>query len=75
MKRFGAEYKAHRVTQAFELSQFVKLTSESCDFVIVAGDFNLQPHDVSYQVVTANGNLQDAWVTQVTYELAVTAEH
>ena len=55
------EYEAHRVAQGFEMSQYIKLTSESCDIVIVAGDFNNMPNELGYKLVKFNADLKDAW--------------
>ena len=59
------EYLAHRVAQAFEMSQFIKMTSSSCDAVIAGGDFNLRPIDLGYKIIASNACLQDAWLAQV----------
>lgn len=58
------EYLAHRVSQAFEMSQLIKMTGTSylCDFVIAAGDFNLQPTDLGYKILRENAQLQDSWL-------------
>ena len=55
------EYLSHRIVQAFELSEFIKLTSETCDAVILCGDFNLKPNSIGYHLIRSNANLQDAW--------------
>ncbi|XP_060069542.1 putative neutral sphingomyelinase [Ylistrum balloti] len=58
------EYLAHRVSQAFEMSQLIKLTATKhlCDFVVTAGDFNLQPTDLGYKLLRENAKLRDAWL-------------
>lgn len=66
------EYISHRVAQAYEMSQFIKLTSTDCDVVIVAGDLNLQPKDLGYKIITSNASLQDAWITQVDFNIYYT---
>ena len=43
----------------------MKHTSESCDAVIVGGDFNFRPEDPSFRMALANSNLQDAWTQKV----------
>lgn len=43
------EYLAHRVLQAFDTAQFVQLTSAAADLVILAGDFNSEPHQLPYK--------------------------
>ena len=61
------EYRAHRLSQAYELGQFIKMTSESCDALFIGGDFNFKPTDLGYQMVMANACLSDSWLTQVTH--------
>lgn len=58
------EYIAHRVAQAFDMSQFIKYTSGSCDLAIVGGDFNLRPTDLGYKMIVTNGNLHDCWLAK-----------
>lgn len=57
-------YLPHRVIQAFEMSQLVKLSSDSADISIVTGDLNLEPEDLGYQLVMKNAELEDAWVAR-----------
>lgn len=54
-------YLPHRLSQAFELAQFVKHTSYSADVVILTGDFNLEPVDLGYRVIVNFARLKDAW--------------
>ncbi|XP_041351604.1 putative neutral sphingomyelinase isoform X2 [Gigantopelta aegis] len=62
------EYAAHRVAQSFEISQFIKQTSEACDLVILAGDLNSEPSDLNYKLILTNGNLRDCWIDkEMTY--------
>lgn len=62
------EYIAHRVSQAVELSQFIKHSSENCDLIILGGDLNFEPQDTGYNVVRHNTGLLDAWEQQVNIE-------
>jgi len=64
MKCHG-DYNGHRIAQAFELSQVVKNTSDGCDVVILGGDFNYCPDEVGCKIIMYNGNLKDAWPSQV----------
>lgn len=59
------DYQAHRLTQAYELSQFIRYTSEPCDAVIVGGDFNVTPDELGYKIIKCNANLEDSWLSQV----------
>lgn len=61
------EYLSHRVAQAFDMSQFIKYTSKSCDLLIVGGDFNLRPTDLGYKMIVTNGNLLDCWLAKVSF--------
>lgn len=51
--------------QSFEVSQFIKHTGETCDAVILGGDFNFRPSQLGYSIIRYNSNLQDAWLAQV----------
>uniref|UniRef100_A0A915CGM9 sphingomyelin phosphodiesterase n=1 Tax=Parascaris univalens TaxID=6257 RepID=A0A915CGM9_PARUN len=57
-------YLPHRLSQAFELSQFVKHTSHAADLTILTGDFNLEPDDLGYRLIVDNANLIDAWLAR-----------
>ncbi|KAI6176892.1 Endo/exonuclease/phosphatase domain-containing protein [Aphelenchoides bicaudatus] len=54
-------YLPHRISQAFELAQFVRHTSRTAGFVVLTGDFNIEPEDLGYSVIRKIGNLFDAW--------------
>ncbi|XP_005097465.1 sphingomyelin phosphodiesterase 2 [Aplysia californica] len=56
------EYRAHRLSQALELSQFIGYTSVDCDLIILAGDLNTPAHGLGYKVITQNGSLKDTWL-------------
>lgn len=60
--RVQDQYLAHRIAQAFEMSQFVRLTSESSDLTILAGDFNTEPNDVAYRIIVQNTGCVDAFL-------------
>ncbi|XP_055343474.1 putative neutral sphingomyelinase [Paramacrobiotus metropolitanus] len=54
-------YLAHRIVQAYELSQFIRCTNAADDDInIVAGDFNFEPTDLGYQIVTQFAELKDS---------------
>ncbi|KAI8489392.1 Sphingomyelin phosphodiesterase 2, neutral membrane (Neutral sphingomyelinase) [Branchiostoma belcheri] len=57
------EYRAHRVSQAFELSQFIRYTGQSVDVNILAGDLNNQPFELGLKIIQANSRMEDAWLT------------
>ncbi|XP_059177893.1 putative neutral sphingomyelinase [Physella acuta] len=55
------EYEAHRLAQAFELSQFIRNTFHGCDMAILAGDLNITPSTLGYQIITHHGHMRDTW--------------
>jgi len=55
------EYLAHRVAQAYELSEVIRWAYKSTDCVILGGDLNLQPWNLGYRLILANAGLKDAW--------------
>ena len=61
------EYEAHRVAQSFEFAQFIRHTSDACDAIIVAGDFNFRPDQLGYKIIQSVGNLEDSWITGVSF--------
>ncbi|XP_046341425.2 sphingomyelin phosphodiesterase 2-like [Haliotis rufescens] len=61
-RRDHDEYLAHRVAQAFQISQFVRLTSEACDLVLLGGDLNVEPVDLGYKLIRTNAHLLDCWL-------------
>jgi sphingomyelin phosphodiesterase 2 len=58
--RENDEYMAHRVTQAFDTAQFIKMTSRHADLVIVGGDLNTEPGDLAYKVIINTAELKDS---------------
>ncbi|XP_052807925.1 putative neutral sphingomyelinase [Mya arenaria] len=64
--RENDEYLAHRIAQAFSLSQFVKLTSLGADLSLVCGDLNLEPVDLGYRLILTNAGLGDCWLDKMT---------
>lgn len=51
----------HRISQCFEMSQFIRHTSQGSDFVILVGDFNLEPNDLGCHLIRNMSQLSDAW--------------
>ncbi|KAK0418362.1 hypothetical protein QR680_013520 [Steinernema hermaphroditum] len=52
----------HRLSQAFELSQFVRHTEALSDCSILTGDFNIEPEDLGYRLIINNAHLRDSWL-------------
>ncbi|GAB1864971.1 sphingomyelin phosphodiesterase [Camponotus japonicus] len=58
--RENDEYMAHRVLQAFDTAQFVRMTSGGADAIILAGDLNTEPQDLAYRIIRGVSGLIDA---------------
>ncbi|XP_015185869.1 PREDICTED: putative neutral sphingomyelinase isoform X1 [Polistes dominula] len=54
------EYKSHRVLQAFDTAQFIRMTSGGSDVVILGGDLNAEPQDLAYRIICGVAGLMDA---------------
>ncbi|XP_018327472.1 putative neutral sphingomyelinase [Agrilus planipennis] len=55
------DYLAHRVLQAFDTAQFIKMTSTSADLIILAGDLNTEPESIAYRIIVERANLRDSF--------------
>ncbi|PNF39814.1 putative neutral sphingomyelinase [Cryptotermes secundus] len=60
--RRNDEYMAHRVLQAFDMSQFISITSTNADIVILGGDLNTEPGDLAYRIICHNAQVQDSFL-------------
>lgn len=66
--RENDEYMAHRVLQAFDTAQFVKMTSGGTDAAILAGDLNTEPQDLAYRIICGVAGLIDACPNSVSHK-------
>jgi sphingomyelin phosphodiesterase 2 len=57
--RDNDEYLAHRVVQAFDTAQFIKLSSSPGEISLVAGDLNTEPSDNAFQIIKRVTGLHD----------------
>ncbi|CAB3369187.1 Hypothetical predicted protein [Cloeon dipterum] len=57
--RENDEYLAHRVVQAFDTAQFIKLSSSPQDISLVAGDLNTEPGDNAFHIIKHVPGLHD----------------
>jgi hypothetical protein len=67
--RDNDEYFAHRLIQAFDLAQFIRVTAASADLCVLAGDLNVETEDLCLQIILHYARLTDAMtkaVSQVT---------
>uniref|UniRef100_A0A6A7FNX4 sphingomyelin phosphodiesterase n=1 Tax=Hirondellea gigas TaxID=1518452 RepID=A0A6A7FNX4_9CRUS len=56
------EYLHHRVVQAYESSQVLGWCASAAHTLILAGDFNCEPHEVPYRLLRYNAGLRDAFI-------------
>jgi sphingomyelin phosphodiesterase 2 len=61
LNEFNDEYLAHRYSQLFELGQYINMTSNSADLIIVAGDLNTREFEHGYKLLRSQSNLLDAF--------------
>ncbi|XP_043204115.1 putative neutral sphingomyelinase isoform X2 [Amphibalanus amphitrite] len=54
-------YSCHRLVQSFDCAQFVRMTSAGADLILFAGDFNSNPDELPYKVITHCAGLKDAY--------------
>lgn len=62
--RTADDYRVHRVLQAFDTAQFIRLTSGSANCVILAGDLNTEPEDLEYRLLLKSCGLSDAYMIE-----------
>jgi hypothetical protein len=55
------EYLTHRISQAFELSQFISQTGASADVCVMLGDLNLASDELGFKLLKSNAGLVDAF--------------
>ncbi|XP_047121711.1 putative neutral sphingomyelinase [Schistocerca piceifrons] len=54
------EYLAHRVLQALDAAQFVRLTAAGSDVAILGGDLNALPGDLAQRIICLYAELEDS---------------
>lgn len=59
------QYASHRLTQSYELSEYVRHTSSDADLVLIMGDLNSEPHALSFKVIHKNSDVLDSWETRL----------
>ena len=61
VNEFSDIYLAHRVSQLYELGQFIKQTSDSGDMSILLGDLNTCDNENGYKLLRVHSDLLDAY--------------
>lgn len=67
---FSDEYLGHRMTQLFELSQFIHKTSHTADFAVLMGDLNTEDFEDGFKLLMQHANLQDAFKSKTKTSLS-----
>lgn len=57
----GAQYLTHRLVQAFDIAQFIRLTSRGSDLAVLAADLNSKPDELCYKIITEYADLSDSF--------------
>lgn len=55
------EYIAHQVVQAFDVAQFIRVSSSNTDLSILAADLNTEPGSLCYRIITEYAQLHDSF--------------
>ncbi|XP_025415358.1 putative neutral sphingomyelinase isoform X2 [Sipha flava] len=69
------KYIIHRVIQAFETANFIRITSNSSDLAILAGDINSDPNDICYKLISFGANMKDCYLACPSNSVKCTFSH
>lgn len=69
------KYLRHRVIQAFETANFIRVTSAGSDLSILAGDLNSDPSDICYKLISLGANMKDCYSMVIFLDLYWYKEH
>ncbi|CAG8728503.1 13252_t:CDS:2 [Cetraspora pellucida] len=58
------EYLAHRVSQAWEAANLMKISASRGRNVIAVGDYNSEQDTLAYKLITQHGQMTDSWQSQ-----------
>lgn len=59
--QYNDEYLAHRMTQLYEMSQFIQITSHMSDISMLLGDLNTEEFEGGYKMLLKHADLKDAF--------------
>lgn len=68
-------YSFHRLIQGYEIGEFIRLTSCTCDAVIVGGDLNMDDSMIGFNFIKANSGVKDAWFNEVDTNVFIVDNH
>lgn len=55
------KYTNHRIIQAFEIANLIRITSAGSDLSVLAGDLNCDPNNICYKLVCLVANMIDSY--------------
>lgn len=61
------KYIKHRVVQAYEAANFIRVTSTGSDLAVLAGDLNSSPDEICYKLLSLGANMKDCYSTVFFY--------
>lgn len=59
----------HRVIQAFETANFIRVTSNGSDLTVLAGDLNSDSNDICYKLICLTTNMKDCYSAVIFFNL------
>lgn len=75
--KFNDEYLGHRMTQLFELAQFIQKTSHMADATLLMGDLNTEEFEDGFKMLLNHSELSDAFkeTTNKKDDFGITCHH
>ncbi|XP_015368885.1 PREDICTED: putative neutral sphingomyelinase isoform X1 [Diuraphis noxia] len=69
------KYINHRIIQAFEIANLIRITSAGSDLSVLAGDLNCNPNDICYKLVCLVANMIDSHSACLNNSIEYTFNH
>ncbi|KAM7541950.1 hypothetical protein Aperf_G00000008338 [Anoplocephala perfoliata] len=66
--------EGHRLTQAIEMMELIRISAASADAVFIGGDLNLEPYTTALRLLKRSLGLKDAWLDQTARQPVVSVE-
>lgn len=61
------KYINHRIIQAFETANFIRITSTNSDLAVLAGDLNSDPNEIYYKLIKLSANMKDCYSSVIVH--------
>ncbi|KAL4120006.1 hypothetical protein QTP88_012754 [Uroleucon formosanum] len=69
------KYTNHRIIQAFETANLIRVTSFGSDLAVLAGDLNSGPNDICYKLICLGANMNDSYSACLSNSIEYTYNH